>query len=431
MTTPPPEPETPQPGTGATPPDQPQQRPQPRYGQYAPGYGPTPAQPATPPVPGAPGYGPTPAQPGNAAPGYGPSQYGTPQYGQPPYGQPPQGAPGYGPPAYGPPVPPPAAPRPGIVPLRPLGLGDLYDGAFRAIRHNPQVMLGLPALLSLVTTALGALFGIAAWSQLGSFFDDLETLGTDPDVSSSASFTFSTGTDVTVGLVLLGVAYLVVALVVSVVTQGVVVAGVGQAVLGRRPTVREVWGLVRGRVAGLVGLSLLLGVAGLVALAVYLGLVVAAGTSSVGLAVVVGLFGGLALVLAGIWVAVRVALAAPTYVLERGTVRAALARGWRLTGGSFWRLFGIGLLTAVIVYLLSVVLQAPGTILSQVLVVSGDSLSSSTPPVAVLVVTALLGVVATTIATAFSGSVLALLYIDLRMRREGLDVTLAAAATTT
>ncbi len=35
-----------------------------------------------------------------------------------------------------------AAHKPGAFPLRPLGLGDLYDGAFRIIRFNPKATVG-------------------------------------------------------------------------------------------------------------------------------------------------------------------------------------------------------------------------------------------------------------------------------------------------
>ncbi|GAA3310379.1 hypothetical protein [Nonomuraea dietziae] len=54
----------------------------------------------------------------------------------PPYGQQ-----GYG---Y---MPPPAL-RPGIIPLRPLGLGDIYDGTIKLIRSNPKAVLGLSAIVA-------------------------------------------------------------------------------------------------------------------------------------------------------------------------------------------------------------------------------------------------------------------------------------------
>ena len=69
------------------------------------------------------------------------------------------------PPGY----PPPPAPgprvaglefRPGIIPLRPLTLGDLYGAVTKAIRGNVAATIGLAVVTSLVclvpTTALGA-----------------------------------------------------------------------------------------------------------------------------------------------------------------------------------------------------------------------------------------------------------------------------------
>jgi len=35
--------------------------------------------------------------------------------------------------------------KPGIVPLRPLQLGDILDGAVKAVRFNPKSMVGMSA----------------------------------------------------------------------------------------------------------------------------------------------------------------------------------------------------------------------------------------------------------------------------------------------
>src|SRR5660398_216443 len=121
-----------------------------------------------PPVPGgtqAPGWGP--------APGYGGPGYGAPGYGAPGYGQP-GPPPGYGVPAWRPP-----ALQPGIIPLRPLGLGavvvaiqavltwyvgGLIAGALDDLARSadPTGELGLadqfgPSLATLLTTPFVAL----------------------------------------------------------------------------------------------------------------------------------------------------------------------------------------------------------------------------------------------------------------------------------
>lgn len=72
-----------------------------------------------------------------AAPGQGPEDPGQPPYGQPPPSHPQWGQPQWG--AYGAPY------KPGIVPLRPMGVGEILDGAFTNLRWNPGATLGLSA----------------------------------------------------------------------------------------------------------------------------------------------------------------------------------------------------------------------------------------------------------------------------------------------
>src|SRR5436189_5109997 len=81
-----------------------------------------PPQPWFPPGSQPGGYGQAPPGAG-VPPGTG---YGQPGYGQREYGQP--GA-GYGAPPGGW-APPPQAPKPGVIPLRPLAVGEILDGAF-------------------------------------------------------------------------------------------------------------------------------------------------------------------------------------------------------------------------------------------------------------------------------------------------------------
>ena len=45
-------------------------------------------------------------------------------------------------------------PQPGVVPLRPLALGELLDGAIKIIRRYPRPTLGLSAAIAAVVTVL-------------------------------------------------------------------------------------------------------------------------------------------------------------------------------------------------------------------------------------------------------------------------------------
>ena len=115
---------------------------------------------AAPPLPPPPGSaGPPPGQPGYSQPGYSQPGYSQPGHGQPGYGYPGPWQPGYGPPPPGPgPRYGTAAPKPGVIPLRPLGLGEILDGSFATIRRNPKATLGIAAIVvtisAVITSAL-------------------------------------------------------------------------------------------------------------------------------------------------------------------------------------------------------------------------------------------------------------------------------------
>jgi MFS family permease len=365
------------------------------------------------------GWGDAPQQPG-----YGQGQYGQGQYGQGQYGgdRPPsypQGPQPYGTGPYGP-----AAAKPGIVPLRPLSLGEVYDGAFGAIRHNPGVMLGAATLVLLVATVLGVLVGQLFAPALSTTFGDLfaEGFEDDPALSGMGStyaqlFAASAGMGVT-------------SLFVTPVIEGILTVSVSQSVIGRKLTVRETWERLRPRVWVLVGWSLLRGLGLAVLLAAYIVLVVLLAAS---LATALGSdFGGIAigivLGLAGIavivWLSVRLVLVAPALALEGRPLGATIGRAWRLTRRSFWRLFGIYVLAAIIVYIASSIVSYPFGMLGGFLAAGG----SGGAGFGAVALTTLGSVVATAMMTIFLSAVVALLYVDVRMRREGLDVALAAAA---
>ncbi|MCO7274337.1 DUF7544 domain-containing protein [Cellulosimicrobium cellulans] len=394
------------------------QPPQPQYGQYAPGYGPgqvpTADQPPAPAAPG--GWGqPSSGQPqapgGYGQPAYGQGQYGQGQYGQQQYGQQQYGAPGYGPPAgfAGAPYVPPAA-KPGIVPLRPLSLGEIFDGAFGAIRHNPRVMLGMSTLVVVVATVIGALLG---WAFSGYFADLFLSLPSESGLGGMENdfamlYSSTLGTGLTTSLA-------------TPIVSGLLTVSIGQSVIGRKATIGEVWAQVGRRAWFLIGFSLLLGLAWAVAVALVVLLVALGFAATTGLGVVLLVVALPGLLVLAVWVGTRTGLVPPALALEGQPFWATVRRSWLLTRGSFWRLFGIYLLAYVAMYVVVQIVVSPFSIVSTFLLAAGQGFVAN----ALLA----LGVALSTIVmTLFLGSVVALLYIDVRMRREGLDVELAAAA---
>lgn len=392
------------------------------YGQQ-PGYGP--------PTGAQPGYGApqAPAQ-GFAAPGYGP-QPGQGQWAGPhtgPQTGPWQAAPGQHHPGYG--QVPPQAPKPGVVALRPMTLGDILNGAFTLIRRNPRTMVGL-SLIIMAATGVVSSVGFGGYvSTYGVFIDQMlnDPMSLDPD------------NPLPIGpwtLVAMYAGGLLSSLGIAIVT-GLLTATVGMAVLGRKLSPSEAWASAKERIWRVIGLALLrlLIDMGLTTVAVGVGavgfvlgaVVLAGGSEGAGIAVIIlGVIAALAVwAVLRAWIFVRIKFAMPAVVLEHSGVGAALGRSWRLTRGSWWRVFLVLFLTALISYFVTNILITPfagggmvpaiffpgalwAAVLAGALMFIGQALTYA-------------------IVTPFEVGVTTLLYVDLRMRREGLDLKLHTAA---
>lgn len=334
----------------------------------------------------------------------------------PPAEQPPP--PSYGPPpGWGPQFAPTPVARPGVIPLRPLGFGEILDGAVSTMRKHWKVQLGLTAA---VVTFITVIQAVTSWVWLR------DTAAFDSDALSGDPF----GSDPTAGGVagntvqFLG---LVIGLLAQTVLAGILTVVVGRAVLGREVSAGEAWAQVRPRVWRLLGLSLLIPVLcfGLVTLAAVIPLLLhAAGLADVA-AITLAAFLLVAAVPAAVWLWVRLSVAAPVMVLERADLRTAMRRSSRLVRRSWWRVFGILLLIQVIAQLLASVLVLPFAMAGLGLELWIDGDAGTVWFFVLLMVGSAVGGLVT---YPFTAGVTALLYVDLRMRREGLDLALTRSA---
>ena len=132
--------------------------------------------------------------------------------------------------------------------------------------------------------------------------------------------------------------------------------------------------------------------------------------------------GGLAFAVAAVWVNTRTLLVTPALMLEGKPFWRTIGRAWRLTRGSFWRLFGIALLVSVLVSVLTQIIAVPFTLIA-------EAVTGGVTSFWAVVIVSVGKVITLTAATTYQAAVIALLYIDVRMRREALDVELTRAAT--
>jgi hypothetical protein len=390
------------------------------------------------PVYGQPGYGQPPyGQPPYGQPPYGQPPYGQPGYGQPPYGQQPYGQPGYGQPPYGSSpyghwVPP--APKPGVIPLRPLTVGEILDGAFNAVRRNPKATLGLAAIVMTVNGVLTALIGLLS-------LHSLQNLDYPTATSSDAQFRHTLANFAAVFVPsILGT--LAVQFVVDALLTGMLTAVIGHSVLGRQVSISEAWRIALPRLGAVLGSIVLEGlvILGLLLAGVIPGLLLILAHVTV-LGVLLLVLGVITAIVFSVIFGVRFALATPAVVLEGQGPRTSLVRSWRLIRGSWWRVFGIVLLTSLVVGIAGLVLEIPFDVISE-LVGHGSGAAGTSGTGAPMftiggstVAGILINAVGAILAGAVTRPVLAgsrvLLYTDLRMRREGLDIALQRATSQT
>ncbi|ARQ70392.1 DUF7544 domain-containing protein [Streptomyces marincola] len=372
------------------------------------------------------------ASPGSTPPERGPEDGGSAQQPQsPPPHQPPSAPPPQQPQGWGAPQPGPQGPggwggggwhphpfaaKPGVIPLRPLGVGEILDGAVSTARAHWQTVLAISLGIAIVTQVI-ATIAMRLWLSDSSGIAALEDNPNPTDEQLRDALT-DLGAFVSVtGLVtILG----------SVLATAMLTMVVSRAVLGRDVTFAEAWQDSRSRLPRLLGLVLLVPL--ITGLAVALPLLVGLLTGSGGFTALVTI-GGIVL---AVWLWVLLSLAAPALVLERQGVVAAMRRSAKLVRGSWWRVFGIQLLVMVLVTMVAGIIEFPTTMLAGLLTGEGtdsffgggtDELTWS-----YLTITGIGAVVASAITLPVSAGVTALLYMDQRIRREALDIELARAA---
>ncbi|MFC5667950.1 hypothetical protein ACFP3U_33920 [Kitasatospora misakiensis] len=346
--------------------------------------------------------------PQDAPPAWGTAP-GAPHAPQPPYPGPQAGygqQPPYGPPGgpYGWAVP--QSPKPGVIPLRPLGLGEILDGAVSTVRKHWRVTLGLA-------------FGVAVVQQGGSLAAQLAVQGNTGELTPVLTTLIS----------------LPLSLLLGVVASALLTMVVSRAILGQAVSIGDAWRDARPRLLQLGGLTLLTGliVGGIVLLgfAPLIGYLVtgAEEPAIVALLVIVGL---LSLPVA-FWLGIQLSLAAPALMLEKQGVITAVSRSRRLVRRSWWRICGITVLSQVIAAFVAGVISTPFTIAGMVIgfddfVGQIDSGETGSMPAAMLITIAIGGVLSSTVTLPFTATIGVLLYVDQRIRREALDIELARAA---
>jgi hypothetical protein len=304
--------------------------------------------------------------------------------------------------------------KPGIIPLRPLGLSDIFNAAFAYIRVNPRATLGLTTIVVVITQII-LLVLVAGVPLILYGQTDVSRVSGVEDTSASglvSMFLSVVAAGLTSGLS-------------SVVLSGMLTVVVGRAVFGATITIREAWDRVRGRLLALLGLTLLEAVGAMSLLAVTVVVIAVAAAITPVLGVLVGVVVAVAVIAAFVYLWTMLSFAPVLIVLERLPVFAAIGRSFALVRGSFWRVFGIRTLGVLVAELVAGAVSAPFTIAGEFLGVNAGSMSASLGASVLVAIGAAIGQIIT---APFTAGIVVLLYTDRRIRAEAFDLVLQTGA---
>ena len=255
--------------------------------------------------------------------------------------------------------------------LRPLEIGDLLDETFRMYRRHFLLFAGISVILSIPAAALS---GYTYYSLFGAFLQQISS-GQSLDLNSLRA---------TLGAIAVGA---VVNLALVPFLYGAVTYATCESALGREVTAGGVVRAVVRRYFQLFGYAFLFLLMGIL----------------------------FCLFPLWIWIGIGWSVVMPIMFIENAGLIPALGRSWRLVEGRWWRTFLMFLLIFILVYVARLALDA-FIVLGQV--VLQIVLSS----VAVGWIFAAATAVVDSIVTPLIQIAIVLIYFDLRVRREGLDL---------
>ncbi|MFJ6832249.1 hypothetical protein [Streptomyces sp. NPDC091209] len=316
----------------------------------------------------------------------------------------------------------PSAAKPGVIPLRPLGVGEILDGAVSTMRTYWRTVLGISLTVAVVTQIAVILlqgFVLNNSTDTAALNDPSATVG---ELSRALGDSLLNS-----GLVLL------IALLGTIVATALLTSVTSRAVLGKPVTSGEAWRDARPQLPKLFGLTFLLPLIAIAILAVGALpglLVVAGGSRDSGAALAV--LGALAAGVVALWLMIRFSLASPALMLEKQGILKSMSRSTKLVRGSWWRVFGIQLLATIIANILASIIVIPFALIAAALSGNGFTgfLNSAGGELGwtFLIVSGIGSVIGSMVTFPITAGVTVLLYIDQRIRREALDLDLARAA---
>ncbi|OLC23530.1 MAG: hypothetical protein AUJ02_07545 [Chloroflexi bacterium 13_1_40CM_3_65_12] len=255
--------------------------------------------------------------------------------------------------------------------LRPLEVGDLLDETFRIYRRHFLLFAGTSVILAIPSAGLQ---GYSFFTLFGSFLQS---------TTSGQNFDFNS---LLPSLVVIAVGY-VVSVLLSPYSYGAVIYAACESALGRPVSV---WDALRGvtrRYFPILGYLLLVALMGVM----------------------------FCLLPLWIWIWVGWVAVLPVMFVENIGLGAAMGRSWQLVQGRWWRTFLILLLVVLVWYFARIALEA-------FIALANGLIGVVVSAYIVLAITQAAAIIVAALVNPVLQIAIVLIYFDLRVRREALDL---------
>ncbi len=299
------------------------------------------------------------------------------------------------------------------VDLRPLRAGEILDVAIKIYRSNAGTLFRLVAIVVAPVQALTVLVLASAVPDARFLIPEI---GVEPTPQQIRNFgpediwPFVAGTVVVIILTLIS----------TTLSTAACFKAVGDAYLGNKPRWRPSLSFAAKHLGAVLWVAFLGTCAWLAPFVVSALAAVPLALAGIDGGVAVGLVVITLLVAAGVavWLYVSYAVAVPALLTEEVRGRRALARSYRLVKGRWWPTFGILAVGSILAGIVGNVIGVAFTGITFTDVGENTVLS--------LIINALGGTIASVLTTPFTAAFVAVMYFDLRVRKEGMDLELLA-----
>ena len=313
--------------------------------------------------------------------------------------------------------------KPGIIPLRPLTMGDLFSGAFEAIRSNPKVLFGFTVVIMLLVSLIASVSILL--SGLG--YESVANTDYDPQALQQS---LEDRSNVLLLQMISNLVQWIVTFAGTSILTGLLASTVSQMTVGRNLTLSEAWAMTRKRLGSLIGsfaLTALITATPIVLwiVAVFVSLaVVADGHRDLWWLAGLAFFAIIPISILMYFFQIKLLFAPMCAVLEEIGPVASLKRSWSLVKGEFWPTLGRYLLLNLIIGFIGGFVGFVIGLIGGLVTLALTSDPSSPIGLAISMFFVMLG---SGLLLPFSASFETLMYTDLRIRKENFAAVLAQA----